>query len=72
MVGERTRSLAFCRVTQVGLLRFLTNRHALGADALSAERAWKLLDALANDDRVGLFDEPPDMEMRWREKVRRD
>lgn len=64
-------SVAFCRVTQMGLLRLLTNRHVLGADALSAERAWKVFDALANDDRVGLFDEPPDMEVRWRNLTRR-
>jgi predicted nucleic acid-binding protein len=32
--------VVFCRITQMGLLRLLTNRHALGSDTFTALRAW--------------------------------
>lgn len=32
--------VVFCRVTQMGLLRILTNQHALGTDALTPAHAW--------------------------------
>ena len=33
-------SVVFCRVTQMGLLRLLTNQSALGSDTFSTANAW--------------------------------
>ena len=36
--------IAFCRVTQAGLLRLLTNRGVMGGYPLTADGAWKVAD----------------------------
>jgi predicted nucleic acid-binding protein len=36
--------IAFCRVTQMGFLRLLTNRHVMGANVLTPARAWQAFD----------------------------
>lgn len=35
--------LAFCRITELGFLRLLTNRHVMGEDALQPALAWQVL-----------------------------
>lgn len=59
-------SIAFCRITQMGLLRILTNRHALGSDTLSPAQAWGAFDAFLNNSRISQIEEPPDLEHHWR------
>jgi hypothetical protein len=39
-----TDTLAFCRVTQTGFLRLLTNSHVMRGDALTSQAAWRRLD----------------------------
>jgi hypothetical protein len=34
--------LAFCRVSELGFLRLLTNAHVLGKDVLSPAQAWRV------------------------------
>jgi hypothetical protein len=60
------RSSAFCRVTQMGLLRLLTNATVMGPGALTAAAAWEIYDALLADDRVFFSPEPEGLEGRWR------
>ena len=48
----------FCRITQMGLLRLLTNRNAMGVDVIDQARAWAVYQMLAADWRVRYFDEP--------------
>lgn len=36
----------FCRFTQLGLLRLLTNQSAMGNDVLTQSGAWKVFDGL--------------------------
>ncbi len=58
--------VVFCRVTQMGLLRILTHRHALGTDALTPADAWGALDAFLSDRRISFSDEPAGLDHHWR------
>jgi toxin-antitoxin system PIN domain toxin len=60
-------SCAFCRVTQMALLRHLTNAKIMGSFAQSQQGAWKNYDQLANDPRVTFLGEPVDLDKRFRE-----
>jgi toxin-antitoxin system PIN domain toxin len=60
-------TLAFCRVTEMGLLRLLTNGSVLGKDVLTPEQAWRVRDGLSEDDRVVFLPEPADFDRYWRE-----
>lgn len=59
-------ALAFCRVTQMAVLRLLSNPAILGADAVSRAGAWGIVDRLVADPRVTLVDEPTQLELAWR------
>ena len=45
--------LAFCRFTQVGFLRLLTNRHVMQEEVMSPDQAWAAYQALRSDRRIG-------------------
>lgn len=59
-------SAAFCRVTQMGLLRLITSRKVMGEAVQSQRQAWAVYDALASDERVTWLAEPRGLEARWR------
>ena len=61
--------LFFCRVTQKGLLRLLTNRRIMGENTLGAVGAWRYYDTLCEDSRVRFAAEPPRLEPLWREST---
>ena len=63
-------SAAFCRITQLGLLRLLTNRTVMDRFALNQRDAWKCYEQLRLDDRVVFLDEPPSLEAVWRRLTR--
>jgi toxin-antitoxin system PIN domain toxin len=78
-VGEHEHSLAarewldniddrvlFCRVTQMSLLRLLTNRQVLGRDTFSPSQAWNAFDKFMGDGRISKIEEPPGLDQRWR------
>jgi toxin-antitoxin system PIN domain toxin len=48
----------FCRFTQLGLLRLLTNESAMGEDVLTQSQAWKAFDAFLANSGNRLIDEP--------------
>ena len=48
----------FCRFTQLGLLRLLTNRQVMGRDVLTQREAWQAYHRWFEDDRVGFQGEP--------------
>jgi uncharacterized protein len=51
---------AFCRITQLALLRHLTNPKIMGAANVQTQvEAWRAFEALAADPRVLYLDEPP-------------
>jgi uncharacterized protein len=51
--------LWFCRFTQMGLLRLLTNSRVMGDQARSQVDAWEVLDQFSANGRVQYLDEPP-------------
>jgi toxin-antitoxin system PIN domain toxin len=60
------KSIAVCRVVEMGVLRLLTNRSVMGGEVLSASDAWTHIDRLLADYRFIYADEPQDLEARWR------
>jgi uncharacterized protein len=67
---QQTGSIAFCRLTQIGFLRLLTNRAAMDAKPLTLREAWSLHDRLYDDERVIFMTEPPEVERRFRDQTR--
>src|SRR5271169_3816737 len=62
----RAAGAAFCRVTQMGVLRLLTNPRVMGGDVLNQKQAWSIYEQLARDQRVVFALEPPDIEPIWK------
>src|SRR5713226_7464511 len=58
---------AFCRVTQMGLLRLLTNQHVMGVDVFTLVEAWDVYHELVRDSRVQFPAEPAGIEDLWRQ-----
>ena len=58
--------IAFCRVTEMGLLRLLTNLRVMGEDTLKPARAWSVLDGFYQDARILFAAEPRGLEPSWR------
>jgi len=51
----------FCRVTQLGLLRLLTNEIVMGRSRRSPEQAWRDHDQLLEQGAVDYLDEPAEL-----------
>jgi uncharacterized protein len=68
--GQRTNSMAFCRVTQAGLLRLLTNPKVMGPNVVTPAEAWSLYERFHEDSRVEFLVEPPGIERAWRGQTR--
>jgi toxin-antitoxin system PIN domain toxin len=62
-LGER--EAVFCRVSQMGLLRLLTQPAVMSGGALSPEQAWKVYQGLRHDPRVAFAGEPMGLESSW-------
>ena len=60
----------FCRVTQMALLRHLTNTKIMGQFVQSQQDAWANYDKLANDPRVVFLAEPATLEYAFRNFTR--
>src|SRR4051812_26332730 len=55
----------FCRVTQMSLLRLLTNRAAMGPDTRTPNDAFALYEELLRNPRVSFAPEPAGIEKIW-------
>jgi uncharacterized protein len=64
-------TLAFCRFTQLGLLRLLTTPAVMGDEVMTQPQAWAAFDRWLQDPRVTFIDEPPEIETRFRSLTRR-
>lgn len=64
--GRETEDILFCRVTQMGLLRLLSNPAVMADDAIDRGQAWRTFDQLWADERVGWADEPAGLDAVWR------
>jgi len=58
--------LFFCRISQLGLLRLLTNSALMGGDVLSQQEAWRTYDRARSHPRVGFQAEPEAFEAQFR------
>ena len=63
---ERSEDLLLCRVTQMSLLRLVSNRAIMGDAVVTRSEAWRLFDQLWSDDRVLWADEPAGLEAVFR------
>ena len=62
--------ISFCRVTQHGFLRLLTNSRVTGENVLSSRQAWATYDVFYQDPRVRFAEEPDGLEVAWRDATR--
>ncbi len=69
---RQSEDLLFCRVTQMSLLRLLSNSAVMGEDVVTRSAAWRIVDQLWADERVVWVDEPPQLEAVWRAISARD
>lgn len=68
--GVSEGQAVFCRITQMALLRLLTNARVMGVDVLGPVKAWSVYQALTQDPRVQFSVEPPGLERAWLELTR--
>lgn len=64
--GLSDETCAFCRITQMALLRHLTNGGIMGAAVQTQQQAWASYEAFAADPRVMFEIEPAGLEPRFR------
>lgn len=58
--------LIFCRYTQIGLLRLLTNASVMGEQTLTIRKAWDVYDSWLEDPRVEFYPEPRNVDSAFR------
>ena len=63
---QQSDDLLLCRVTQMSLLRLISNPVILGEDAATRSQAWHILDQLWSDNRVLWAEEPDHLEAVFR------
>ena len=60
----------FCRFTQIGLLRLLATSAVMGKDVRTIGEAWKVYDRWLEDSRVGIRQEPFELDVAFRTATR--
>lgn len=66
---QEVGTIAFCRLTQLGLLRLMTTAAAMDSKPLTIAAAWRVYDRFYDDDRVTFVAEPPEVEERFRQRT---
>ena len=66
LLPQETR-LIFCRYTQIGLLRLLSNQMVMGEQTLTLRKAWSVYDRWLADPRVEYYPEPRGVDADFRE-----
>jgi len=56
------QEVLFCRVTQLGLLRLLSNETVMGASRRTLREAWRDYDRLLAQGPIGYLHEPDDVD----------
>lgn len=56
-------TLYFCRLTQLGFLRLLTQPGVMATEAKTLREAWNIYDILHDDARISFATEPADEEL---------
>jgi len=62
----------FCRFTQLGLLRVLTNESAIGEDVLTQSEAWKAFNAFLANPGNRMMEEPRGLDAVFRKYTDRN
>ena len=62
----------FCRFTQMGLLRLLTNHNVMGDRARTQNGAWDIVDQFNRNGHVQYLDEPPGVTVVFRSLTQRN
>lgn len=57
--------LLFCRLTQLGFLRLLTNKHVMQEEVVQPGEAWQAYRALRSGRRIGYSTEPNHLAETW-------
>lgn len=65
-VDKQTEDLLLCRVTQLGILRMMSNAAVMGEDVVTRAEAWRAVDQLLSDERVRWSDEPANLDAVFR------
>jgi uncharacterized protein len=63
-------TFAFCRFTQLGLLRLLTAQAVMSDEVMTQPQAWAAYDRWLRDPRVEFVSEPTEIETRFRALTR--
>jgi toxin-antitoxin system PIN domain toxin len=71
-VDGQDDEMAFCRVTELALLRLMTNPAVTGAEVRTRRQAWDLLMQLEADPRIRYVAEPPGLAPLWMAFSKRD
>src|SRR5712692_4348972 len=61
----RDEKLAFCRLTQLGFLRLLTNKHVMQDEVMRPDEASEAYRVLRLDRRIGYLAEPSELPETW-------
>ena len=71
-LDETDEEFGFCRVTEMALLRLLTNPAVTGTDVRSRREAWDIVLAIQADPRVRFLHEPQGLAPLWITLSKRD
>ena len=69
---DKAVTLCFCRFTQLGMLRLLTNHSAMGPDVLTQAEAWAAFDTFVQPSGAILTEEPKGIDPVFRRLTSRD
>jgi toxin-antitoxin system PIN domain toxin len=58
--------LAFCRLSQLGFLRLLTNKYVMQEEVMRPDEAWEAYRVLRLDRRIGYLAEPNELPEAWK------
>src|SRR5208283_3678039 len=67
---QQDNRFLFCRFTQLGLLRLLATSAVMGKDVQTIGAAWKVYDRWLEDSRVGIRQEPVELDGAFRAATR--
>jgi toxin-antitoxin system PIN domain toxin len=68
--GGGDAGLVLCRITQLGLLRLLTNPAVMRTEVISCEEAWGVFETMMSDGRFSMLIEPDGLNDKLREYTR--
>ena len=66
---DETQPLVFCRQTQLGLFRLLTNPAVMGEETLTQRQCWAIYEEWLGEGRAILQPEPPEIDAAFRART---